>query len=85
MKNVHDVLQQKEAELERVRREIESLQVAAELLSDEIPPDELTADETLSAQKERDLGNVATISTNAIFSSIAAPRPSFWKALKRGK
>lgn len=67
MNDVHEVLQQKEADLQRIRHEIESLQVVALLLSDEILPNELTADETLSAQTEHDLGNGSAVRTNAIF------------------
>jgi hypothetical protein len=35
MKNLFDVLRQKEAELQQIQREIEALRVAARLLSDE--------------------------------------------------
>lgn len=35
MKNIYDVLKQKEAQLQQLQREIEALQIAARLLSDE--------------------------------------------------
>ena len=42
MKDVYEVLQQKEQDIARVRHEIESLHVAATLLSDDPISDELT-------------------------------------------
>jgi hypothetical protein len=38
MKNIFDVLRQKEAELQQIQKEIEALRVAARLLSDESDP-----------------------------------------------
>jgi len=35
MKNIFDVLKQKEAELQQIQKEVEALRVAARLLSDE--------------------------------------------------
>ncbi len=35
MKNIYDVLRQKEAELQQLQKEIEALRIAARLLSDE--------------------------------------------------
>jgi hypothetical protein len=35
MKNIFDVLRQKEAELQQIQKEVEALRVAARLLSDE--------------------------------------------------
>ncbi len=35
MKNIYDVLKQKEAQLQQLQKEIEALQIAARLLSDE--------------------------------------------------
>ena len=45
MKDVYEVLHQKEADLARVRREIESLHVVASVLSDDLISDELTKKE----------------------------------------
>ena len=42
MRDVHEVLHQKEAALARVRHEIESLHVVASLLADDLASDELT-------------------------------------------
>ena len=85
MKDAYEVLQQKEADLARVRHEIESLQVVASLLSDDLTSNQLTKKES-SAEKtlDRGRGSEAT-GTDGLFSSIPVSRPSFWKALKREK
>ena len=54
MKDAYEVLRQKEADLARLRHEIESLRVVASLLSDDLPSDELTKKRESSA--ERTLG-----------------------------
>lgn len=38
MRNIHDVLQQKESDLERVRQEVEALRVVAPLLAGKAEP-----------------------------------------------
>jgi hypothetical protein len=38
MKNIYDVIKQKEAQLLQLQKEIEALQIAARLLSDETEP-----------------------------------------------
>ena len=84
MKDAYNVLQQKEADLARVRHEIESLQVVAPLLSDGLTSDELTKKRDSSAVKMLDRGP-GSEATGTDGSSIAVSRPSFWKALKREK
>jgi len=39
MKNIYDVLRQKEAEIERLRKEIQALRVVAPLLEEELTSD----------------------------------------------
>ena len=56
MKDVYEVLHQKEADLARVRHEIESLLVVASLLSDDLTSDELTKKKESSAEKIWDRG-----------------------------
>ena len=56
MKDVYEVLHQKEADLARVRREIESLHIVASLLSDDLVSDELTKKKESSAEKSWDRG-----------------------------
>jgi hypothetical protein len=86
MKDVYEALQQKEADLARVRHEIESLQIVASLLSDDLTSNQLTKKKESSAEKtlDRGPGSEAT-GTDGLFSSIPVLRPSFWKALKREK
>lgn len=85
MKDPYEVLRQKETDLARVRREIESLRTVAALLLDEAEAQDLdrshrnsneTAD-SLDADSEAD-------GTDIRFSS-EAPRSRFWDALKRAR
>ena len=85
VKDVYEVLQQKEADLARVRREIESLRVVAALPSNDVSSDELmkkrSSAETTS---DGDPDSEAT-GTDGLFSSMPASRSSFWKTLTRRK
>jgi hypothetical protein len=85
MKDAYEVLRQKEAELNRVRHEMESLQVVASLLSEDSTSDELTAKKGISAEKASPATDSQATGTDDLFSSIAASRPGFWKALRRRK
>ena len=62
MKDVYEILQQKEADLARVRHEVESLQVVASLLSDDLASNELAKNKESSAEKtwDRSRGSKAT-------------------------
>ena len=79
MKDAYEVLQQKEADLARVHREVESLRLVASLLSEDVTSDELTKSAS-SAEKtlDRGAGSEAT-GTDGLFSSIAVLRPRFGK------
>lgn len=79
MKHPYEVLQQKEADLARVRNEIDSLRLVAPLLSDEVTSDELTK-KPAATEQPLDADSEAT-GTEGQFSSIPAARPSFWKSL----
>jgi len=86
MKNVFEVLQQKEADVAHVRDEIQSLKIAAPLLSEELASDELTKKHANSAAEEaRDSGDRSEATgTDGLFSSVISnPRTTFWKILKR--
>ena len=83
MKDVFEVLQQKEADLTRVRHEIESLKIVASLLSDELPSEELTKKRTRSAEETSDPGSEKATGTDGMFSSMnSARRSRFWNPLK---
>jgi hypothetical protein len=81
-----ELLRQKEADVARVRHEIESLKIVAPLLSEEAAFDELTktpADSGAEEARESDDRSKAT-GTDGLFASVIAnPRPAFWKLLKR--
>ena len=86
MKNAYEVLHQKETDLARARHEIESLQIVAPLLSDELPSEELTKKHARSAEETLDPGSEKATGTDNLFSSMKpAPRPRFWNTLKRQK
>jgi hypothetical protein len=86
MKNVFEVLQQKEADLTRVRHEIESLRTVASLLSEELPSEEMTRKFGRSEEEILDSDAEKATGTDGMFSSLdGAARPSFWNTLKRQK
>jgi len=76
MKNVYEILEQKQADLDRVRRELESLKLVAPLLSDETT-EEPTKKPT-SAEKSAFENDSEATGTGSLFSSVAATRSSFW-------
>jgi hypothetical protein len=85
MKDPYEVLREKEADLARVRHEIESLHAVASLLSDDVTSDEPNKKKESAAETlDRGSGSEAT-GTDGLFSSIPASRPGWWQALKRGK
>jgi hypothetical protein len=73
MKNVYQILEQKEADLNRVRRELESLQVVASLLSDEEPAKKPTSAEKAPLDEDSE-----ATGTKGLFSSVASTRSGFW-------
>ncbi len=82
MRDAYEVLYQKEADLVRVRQEVESLKITASLLSDEDNASQIAA---LLLKRPSEAGvesyaeNAAT-GTDTLFPS---PRqPSFWEFLK---
>ncbi len=86
MKDPNELLREKEEELARIRHEIESLQVAASLLSEEGPAEEPAKKKESAAEEtvERGASSEAT-GTDGLFSSAAPSHSSFWKVLRRGK
>jgi hypothetical protein len=82
VKDAYEFLRQREADLARVRHEIECLRLAASLLADD-STDELKKKD--SSSEEAPDGGTAATGTDGLFSSIPDSRPSFWKALRRKK
>ena len=90
MKNVNDLLRQKEADLVRVRHELDSLKIVADLLADDnsSPEDlDLTSDEPrgkLSTSAEEGIhASVEATGTDGLFSSFSHQGPRRWSILKR--
>jgi hypothetical protein len=89
MQDAYVLLQQKQVELARVRKEIECLNIVAALLSDDRASDDLAPNpaespaSSLSDTISR-LSDSAATNVDNLFSS-AATRSSLWKALKRAR
>ena len=60
MKNIYDVLRNKEQELVRVRKEIDALRVAARLLSDDAPAANGRASQLLEMPESDELLDIRT-------------------------
>jgi hypothetical protein len=69
MKDVYQILEQKQADLDRVRCEIESLRLVAPLLSEDATQE--TIKKPTSAEKPIEKGSEAT-GTGSLFSSISS-------------
>ena len=91
MKDAYEVLQQKQTDLARVRKEIDSLNIVARLLSDddtsdnpiqkpkEAPPSSLS--DTIS--RLSDSGPATNV--DSLFSTVETSRSGFWGSLKRAR
>jgi hypothetical protein len=75
MKNPYELLQQKEADLARVRNQVESLRLVAALLSEDLGSDE-PIQAHISAEKPLDAISIAKV-TDTMLSSSPATRRSF--------
>ena len=85
LKDARELLRKKEADVARVRHEIENLKIVVPLLSEELSSDELTkkrADSAAEEARDSDRRSKAT-GTDGLSSSIATPRTTLWKLLKR--
>jgi hypothetical protein len=88
MKDAYEVLQQKQSDLARVRKEVESLNIVAQLLSDNgISDNPVEKSNESSASPLSDtisqLSHSAATNVDSLFSSN--PRSGFWGSLKRAK
>jgi hypothetical protein len=90
MKDAYELLQQKQAELARVRKEIESLNIVAPLLSDDRSSDHPTPNPAespssfLSDTISR-LSDSAATNVDNLFSSGETSHSGFWNSLKRAR
>lgn len=85
MKDAYEVLYQKEADLARVRQEVESLTMAASLLADEqlsffVPE---TTPEPQSKKGAESAGSLEVEATGTIGAFSVGRRPGFWESLRR--
>jgi hypothetical protein len=89
MQDAYELLQRKQAELARIRKEIESLNIVAALLSDDHTSDDTGPNpvespaSSLSNTISR-LADSAATNVDNLFSSATA-RASVWKVLKRAR
>jgi hypothetical protein len=91
MKNPHEVLQQKEADLARVRNEVESLRIVTSLLAGDDPSSddpELSSgkpnEQSLAGAEEIDSSSGAT-GTDSLLPATPPCRPRLWNVLKPGR
>ena len=83
MNDVYKLLRQKETDLERVRQEIECLQIVAPMLSDDELSNEFPTKKENSSEKELRVNDSQATGTDNLFTSMnPVPRPSFWDSLK---
>jgi outer membrane protein TolC len=70
MKNINEVLKQKEAELQQVQREVEALRLAIRLLSEESDPrlEMRPLTPTATMPDPRPKGTVADVASTRLFS-----------------
>lgn len=90
MKNAYEVLSEREAELARLRKEIESLNIVARLLADD---DDERSESGRSADSNKvssplsetisRLSDTAASNAENMFSSAQGSRQGFWSVLKR--
>ena len=86
MKDAYEVLKQKEADLNRVRTEIESLRIVASLLADDAARDQSDDSDPTSEEDADNLQKgLEPTGTEALFSTVASSRSGLWKVLKRDK
>jgi hypothetical protein len=85
MKDAYEILEQKEADLARVRQEIESLRIVAPLLVDDLNSNDSDQTHLISTEKTDDLPDLEATGTDGLFSSVAISRSGFWNALKRAR
>ena len=82
MKDAYEVLYRKEAELARVRKEIESLTLSAQLLSDE-DPDRIDPNGIPDAQNRKPAQKVTSSEPKAATGEpFVWPRSGFWGSLR---
>ena len=87
MKDAYELLHQKESELARVRKEIESLNIVAPLLADDRTSNEAAdnSDPTFLSDTISRLSDSVATNADNMFASATKSRSGFLSALKRAR
>ena len=83
MKDAYELLQQKQAELARVRKEIDSLNIVGPLLFDDPAPNPDDSPSSSLSEAISRLSDSAATNADNLFSSDETSRLGFWNSLKR--
>ncbi len=80
MRNAYQLLNEKEADLARVRHQVDSLRTVAALLSDDANAKDSTSEPAGAADDASSEGSrAAATGTDGMFSSATPSRPRLWK------
>lgn len=85
MKDAYEVLRQKEAELARLRHDIDCLRIAAPLLSEEPTSQNLNSQSERSEETRVEQEPESKATGTESLSSSSDSRPKLWGVLKRGQ
>ena len=83
MRDANELLKQKEVELTRVRHEVESLRLAADLLTEEGSGKGENSHGSVEREMEQSASKAT--GTDGMFSSATPPRSRFWRTGRGGK
>jgi hypothetical protein len=87
MHDAYEVLQEKQAELARVRKEIESLNIVAALLSDDRTSDESAPnpDESPASSLRDRVSRLSDSVVTNVDNLVSPSRSGLWNTLKRAR
>ena len=85
MKDAYQVLKQKEAELSRVRQEIESLRIVAPLLVDDLNSNDSDHVHLIFAEKTDEMSDFNGTGTDGPRPPGSTSHSAFWNALKHAR
>ena len=87
MQDVYEILKQKQAELARVRKEIECLNVVASLLSDDRTSDEPAPnpDESPASSLRDTVSRLSDSVATNVDNLVSPSRSGLWNTLKRAR
>jgi hypothetical protein len=86
MRNAYELLNQKEADLARVRHQVDSLRIAAALLSDGADANDSTSEPAGAGDDASgEASRAAATGTDGMFSPATPSRPKLWKIFTGGE